>query len=265
MCRIIVSISSDIGSALGERWKEKGLNVVGTSRTPNSDLVFPTVKCDLASPESKIDVVRELLSLSSDGKWDVLVLAAGTQEPIGSFREINFQDWISSLHVNLISQLELLHLLMPYSRKGSRVVMFAGGGTNGPVDYYSAYTLAKIASIKICELLASEEPEMGFTILGPGWVRTKIHEQTIAAGPKAARANYERTLAMLSGKDMVPMVKVLDWIDWIIEQPLEVVSGRNFSAAFDPLGNPALVRALTEDVGMFKLRRSGNSQIWKND
>lgn len=262
MTRLIVSISSDIGFALAKRWIEGGYRVIGTSRKPVPEAKFPTVQCDLASRDSKTKVVEELLANSTGGKWDVLVLAAGSQEPIGKFRETEFSDWAMSLNVNLISQLELLHLLMPHSKKGSRVIMFAGGGTNGPVDYYSAYTLAKIASIKACELLASEEPELGFTILGPGWVRTKIHEQTLKAGPNAARSNYQRTIDMLAGDNMVSMEQVLDWVDWIIEQPIEVVSGRNFSAAHDPMGNQHLLRALTQDEDLFKLRRFGNATEW---
>ena len=97
-------------------------------------------------------------------------------------------------------------------------MFFAGGGTNGAVEHYSAYTISKIASIKVCELLAAEYPEHVFFALGPGWVDTKIHEQTLMAGPMAGR-NHQKTRSILRGGEAVPMKTVVEAINTLMATP----------------------------------------------
>ena len=52
----------------------------------------------------------------------------------------------------------------------------------GPFDNYSAYCVGKLLLIKMTELLDSECPDLQVSIIGTGWVNTKIHRQTLAAG-----------------------------------------------------------------------------------
>ena len=110
------------------------------------------------------------------------------------------------------------------------------------------------------ELLDHEIPDSRFVILGPGWVKTKIHEATLVAKDKAG-ANYERTLEKLDSDQCVPMSKVIEVCDWMVSRPREVVGGRNLSLVFDDWGNPELDTLLAEDPNMYKLRRSGNEKL----
>jgi NAD(P)-dependent dehydrogenase (short-subunit alcohol dehydrogenase family) len=140
------------------------------------------------------------------------------------------------------------------------VLFFSGGGTNNATTYYSAYTVSKIALIKMCELLDAELPGCRFMILGPGWVKTKIHEATLRAGGRAG-ANYQRTIEKLGGSECTPMENVLDCCDWLIELPRNLVSGRNFSVVFDRWGEPELEKKLAAEPHMYKLRRFGNDWL----
>ena len=112
----------------------------------------------------------------------------------------------------------------------------------------------------MCELLDAEVPDTSFVIVGPGWVKTKIHQATLDAGLKAG-ANYEKTKAKLAGDECTPMEKVLDCCDWIIKADRSIISGRNFSVVFDKWEDPALMKKLAEDPDMYKLRRHRND--WK--
>ena len=141
-------------------------------------------------------------------------------------------------------------------------MFFAGGGTNSATVNYSAYTISKIALIKMCELLDAEVKDVRFTILGPGWVGTKIHQATLKAKEDAG-ANYETTKYKLNSDELTPMNEVLDCCDWLINSPREVISGRNFSAVFDKWGSKELSQELVRDSEMYKLRRHGNESIIK--
>lgn len=263
---IICSISSDIGLALADRWLSRGWRVAGTHRTVSDALHAverrgaTAVTCDLASAQS---VESAGAALSGIGLWDTLVLAAGQQEPVGAFADVDFDEWEQSLVVNFSAQMRLLHRLLPNRRTGGgrqpSVIFFAGGGTNNAPVNYSAYILAKIASIKACELLDAEIPDTKFTIIGPGWVATKIHDSTLKAGERAG-SNYQRTIEKLASDELTPMADVLDCIDWAIDAPREVVSGRNFSVVFDRWGDPALDHMLRDDSDMYRLRRMGNDR-----
>jgi len=266
---VIISISSDIGYALGNRWKQAGMDVSGTFRTPSAlvdDLNrsgIKTIHCDVANTKSVSDACDTLRSVAD--QWDYLVLCPGTQEPVGSFAKTDFAEWSKSIEFNFTSQLQFVHeLLSARNKSGERppvVLFFAGGGTNNATVNYSAYTISKIALIKMCELLDAEIPDVNFVILGPGWVKTKIHQATLDAGELAAGANYQKTIYKLASDECTPMDTVLDCCDWLVTEDRKVISGRNFSVVFDKWGSDPLIKKLIEDPHMYKLRRHGND--WK--
>jgi NAD(P)-dependent dehydrogenase (short-subunit alcohol dehydrogenase family) len=185
---------------------------------------------------------------------------------VGPFAGCDFSQWAKSVDVNFIQQLQLVHELLPSRNKQRKhppvVLFFAGGGTNNATVNYSAYTISKIALIKMCELLDAEIPDTSFVILGPGWVKTKIHQATLDAG-EIAGANYKKTIAKLAGDECTPMEKVVACCDWLLGAPRRVVSGRNFSLVFDQWGSSALTEELLKDPNMYKLRRHRND--WKNE
>jgi len=262
---IVISASSDIGLALSNRWLGRGWTVAGTSRTESlgvqalRDAGALLVDCDL-SRRSSVEAACETLCVKAAG-WDVLVLCPGTQEPVGPFEQCDFDAWEDSLRVNFAAQLRVVHHLLPArsraSAAGPCVLFFAGGGTNSATVNYSAYTVSKIALIKMCELLDAEIRDARFVTVGPGWVRTKIHQATLAARARAG-ATYEETLQRLGDGRFTSMQDVVASCEWVIEAPRDVVGGRNFSTVNDAFGSPDLDAALRLDANMYKLRRSGN-------
>ena len=263
--RVIISISSDIGFALANRWLKAGHEIIGTYRTQNLALQklqeqgVKLVHADLKD----VGGVKKACQFLKDkcSSWEFLVMAPGAQEPIGAFAECDFDQWKESVSVNLLEQLRILHELLPFKNNTLSlkplVLFFAGGGTNNATSCYSAYTISKIASIKMMELLDAEIPDIRFSIMGPGWVKTKIHKATLNAKDKAGD-NYLKTIEKLEGNECNPMERVLDCCDWMMTSPREVISGRNFSCVFDQWDNPELVKVLKEDGNIYKLRRFGN-------
>ena len=267
---IIISASSDIGTAMSRRWLARGWNVFGTYRTKSQavdELQSHGVKfayCDLSDPISIRDACSKLQTLCP--QWDVLVMCPGTQDPIGAFMEDSFDEWKESVRVNFTSQMHMIHELLPTRHTNYAlepiVLLFTGGGTNDAPVNYSAYIVSKVALIKMCELLDAEIPDARFAIVGPGWVKTKIHNATLSAGVRAG-ANYQLTINKLAGNGCTPMDEVLDCCDWLVNAPRKVISGRNFSVVFDKWGTEELERRLAEEPNMYKLRRYGNDWLVK--
>jgi len=259
---VIISVSSDIGLSLAEKWLADGHQVVGTYRTESDHLKrlksngLKAVPCFLEDSES---IERCCEVLSQYGVWDCLMLCPGTMKPIGRFEDVDFNEWSRSIDVNFTAQLNVVNKMLPQksSKKTSSVIFFAGGGTNSAPVNYSAYTVSKIALIKMCELLDSESEDCKFTILGPGWVRTKIHLETLDAGDASGDA-YLRTVERLESEQWTEMRSIAECCEWICRSSKEIVSGRNFSVVHDSWGECALESKLQENPNLYKLRRAGN-------
>lgn len=263
---MVIGASSDIGNALCDDWISKNWEVAGTYRT-ESDIVkrlrkrnSSLIHCDLENSKCVDDASSYLITTMK--KWDVLVLGPGLQEPAGLFHECDFDEWEKSLKVNFTSQMRFLHALLASRNSqsfcGPSVLFFAGGGVNSAPVNYSAYTVSKIALIKMVELLAAELPEVKFLIVGPGWVKTKIHHSILNAGVRAG-LSYERTLQMFQNDTFTPMEKVVECCNTLISGSREILTGRNFSVAFDRWDDPRLVELLEMNPDMYKLRRFGNN------
>lgn len=261
---IVISASSDIGEALCKKWAEDGQSIIGTFRTESKAVEnlckiqrVRMLPCDLLN-QREVESACEFISRQS-AEWDVLVFAPGVMDPIGAFETIDWAAWENALQINMMRPLQILHRLLPSRNRVDRptVIFFAGAGTNSSAVNYSAYALSKVSLIKMCELLDAEMPDTRFAIIGPGWVNTKIHQSTLAAGEKAG-GNYRRTLEHFQKDRWVPMEKIVDCCDWVISAPIVAVGGRNFSVVFDDWGTKVLEAALKADQDMYKLRRHKN-------
>jgi hypothetical protein len=134
-------------------------------------------------------------ALQEGWRWDLIVCCYGKLAPIGPFWEADAGEWEGAFWVNLLLPMRQVRKLYTRRALGASVCFFSGAGTGGPAPTYSAYATAKVALVKAVELLDDESPDCKFFILGPGVVRTKIHEQTLAAGERAA--NIERVRALM--------------------------------------------------------------------
>jgi NAD(P)-dependent dehydrogenase (short-subunit alcohol dehydrogenase family) len=266
--RIVIGASSDIGYALSSHWLSLGHKVVGTYRVHSEQINQleaaggELFECDF-SVDSSVDTAAKQI-LASIENWEVLSLLPGTMMPIQPFEECDFNQWVDSFQVNFLNQIRMLHGLLPgrsnSTEHGALILLCAGGGSNSAPKNLSAYTASKIALTKMCELLDAEISDIRSVIVGPGWVKTRIHQEMISAGDLAGEA-YHRTLERFDADNFVPMAQVLACIDWLNSQPREIVGGRNFSVPHDLWGSQAMIDKLNSNINMYKLRRHFNE--WK--
>ena len=133
--------------------------------------------------------------------------------------------------------------------------------TNPTFNNYSAYTVSKIGLIKFCELLSSEYEDVKIRIVGPGFVKTKTHCETLEAG-EAAGNNLKRVRDFMNSEDQgTKFEEIYNCLKWFDQEEKDVVSGRNYSVVNDQWGNERLKTQLIADKNMYKLRRSKNE--WK--
>jgi NAD(P)-dependent dehydrogenase (short-subunit alcohol dehydrogenase family) len=109
---------------------------------------------------------------------------------------------------------------------------------------YAPYHAAKMAVNKTVEQLYYETPACKFFALGPGYIDTKIHKPTLEKNwynPRIEKGNPNT------------VEQVYECLKWCIEQPKEVIGGRNICVS-DPYG-PELAERLKANQSLYKLRR----------
>jgi NAD(P)-dependent dehydrogenase (short-subunit alcohol dehydrogenase family) len=259
---LVVSGSSDIGARLIDHWINLGWTISATYRRMSSGVRAlqergaEFYQLDL-SDASAVNAYTEALRREAR-PWNIFMTCPATMEPIAPFLECRFSAWERSFALNFTRQAQILHAALPLRRSDADqlpiVILWAGPGTNNAPPNYSAEIVAKIAQIKLCEILDAEISDCRFVILGPGWVATKIHQETLSAR-QSAGANFERTKMKLGGTECTPMERITGFVDWAISQPKHVVSGRNFSIVNDIWGDERLALKLATTPDAFKLRR----------
>jgi NAD(P)-dependent dehydrogenase (short-subunit alcohol dehydrogenase family) len=267
---LILGITSDIGRELAVRLGADGWRVAGTRRTDGSPLGpesrdWDIVPCDFASLASVDKAVR---SFHERGlRWGLVVAAVGTERPVGDFFGCNPDEWERGIRVNALAPLRFLREIHELrDRAGSpAVAFFSGSGTNNAAPAYSAYSASKILLVKMCELLDAESADTSFFIIGPGMVRTKIHQQTLEEPEKSGR-NYKKVADFLaSGDPGTSHDDIYRCLLWCLAAGKAVIGGRNIALVHDEWrdGGSALASALKGDQDLYRLRRFGNQLKFK--
>ena len=261
MKAVILSASSDIGIELIKSLSRKGIEIYGTYNKNYPDTNYIKPKNLLKLDIKDYDKEEYKNWIKSIGSWDLFISCIGTQDPVGYITQINTKDWVKGVTNNSVYQIGALINALEFRNKDSisNVIFFAGGGTNSATPAYSSQTLGKITLIKAVELLNDEIDDVKFVILGPGWVKTKIHNSTLEAKDKAGK-NYEKTISMLKqDENLNPIEKVVNDIFKLIDLPKYLVSGRNFSSVHDDLSLNKLEMLYKKNKDFYKLRRNLNN------
>ena len=255
---IVISGSSDIGTSIINDLAKNNNEIVYTYNTNRIDNLknIKAFKLDISSRED----IKKFATNNDLNNWDCLVILPAIQKPIGLFVESDSNEWAASVDLNFTNQMFAIRELIPKRSKKTKIksiMLWAGGGTNSAPKYYSAYTVSKIAQIKMTELLDEELEDVKVSIIGPGWVKTKIHEQTLNA-EKLARENYHTTLEKFKTSKFNSMKDVVSCFKKIISLDKKTAGGRNFSVEHDQWKSDEFIKMLNADRNIYKLRRDFN-------
>jgi NADP-dependent 3-hydroxy acid dehydrogenase YdfG len=267
---IVIGASSDIGSAIARELISSNWEVVGTVRDKKvkhlQNYSNVVAKFNL---ESEKQINKGILKINKIiSHWDALIITPGTMNPIGNFIDVSEKEWFNSILINFINQIRVVKKLLITGNVNSEiepiVIFFAGGGTNSANPCFSAYTVSKIALIKMTEILDEELPNFRIVVIGPGWVETKIHREVLDNVNSPITLKNETKNRILKG-EFVSMPNVVQAILWAINSPKKIIGGRNFSIANDPYKNKLFQEKILEDSNFLKLRRDGNKLFWNTN
>lgn len=175
------------------------------------------------------------------GGWHLIIIALGSVAPVGPWYE---GGWEKNFDSNIFQGIEWLKDLWAWRLPGAIVCFLAGSNPQKIMAGYAPYNASKMALLKVVEQLDYETLDVTFFALGPGYINTKIHHPTLEKNwpnERIARGNPNT------------IEQVYNCLKWCINQPKEVVGGRNICVS-DPYG-PELAERLKTNSNLFKLRR----------
>jgi NAD(P)-dependent dehydrogenase (short-subunit alcohol dehydrogenase family) len=193
--------------------------------------------------------------VDSGGPLSGVVLAAGVLGPVGSIAEVDPSELVRAVEINLLGTLLGLHFAVPRLRASDgRAVTFSGGGGTSPLPRFDAYAASKAGVVRATENVAAAG-EVEINAVAPGFVATRMHEGTLAAGPEAAGKDYyERTRAQLADGGF-PARETAELVSLLLSSQAQGISGRLISAQWDPWREPAFLDRLRRQPDLATLRR----------
>jgi 3-oxoacyl-[acyl-carrier protein] reductase len=197
---IITGGSRGIGKAIATAFLDEGAKIAIAARTAAEiDSTIEELKngsknsvIGVRTDVSSIDDVKNLATQteSAFGKIDILVNAAGVQQPIGPFIETDAHEWIRNININLIGTMLCCKYALPsmISQGRGKIINFSGGGATGPRPYFSAYACSKTAIVRFTEITAIELKDKGIDVnaIAPGAINTNMIKEILEAGEKAS-------------------------------------------------------------------------------
>lgn len=259
---LVTGGSMGIGAAVARSLAERGARVVLVARGAEAleaTLAGLPGERHEAHPLDVADEAgwRELAG--GLGELHGLVCAAAVLEPVGPVGSYEPSRFRRTLDVNVFGTLLAIHHCLPALRTArGAIVTFSGGGGAAPLPRYDAYAASKAAIVRLSENLAAELAEAGVRVncVAPGFVATRMHEATLAAGPAAAGEDYfEHTRRELAGGG-VPAVEAAELVCLLLGDPEPVpFTGRLVSARWDPWREPAFRERLAAARDLATLRR----------
>jgi NAD(P)-dependent dehydrogenase (short-subunit alcohol dehydrogenase family) len=146
-----------------------------------------------------------------------------------------------------------------------KIVNYSGGGAATPFPRYSAYATSKIAIVRFTENLSLELAEDGFDVncVSPGFVLTRLHQDTLAAGSKAAsHAFYENTRKQIESGG-VPPEKAADLTAFLLSSGSDGITGKFIAVPWDAWENKDFRDRLRTDRDFATIRRIDDKTFFK--
>ena len=190
-----------IGRAIAQALAEAGADLFLLSRTEKelketAAMIAPTGRRVLTcrTDVTEADAVKAAVKEAADrlGRIDILVNNAGAQGPIGPLAEIPEEDWIKTIHVNLIGTFLMCRAVLPQmmARRQGKIINLSGGGATWPRPFFSAYGASKAGVVRLTETLSEELKPYRIQVnaVAPGAVSTQMTEEILQAGEQAGPA-----------------------------------------------------------------------------
>lgn len=274
---IISGGSQGIGLSIARKCAKEGARVVIAARNKDAlekarhevNAVLNADHLVYSVDVGDYDKVREFYKWCKKRVRNIhgLVNCAGVYGPIGKLYKIDIKSYHEAVRINFLGTVNICHAFHPLFNSSSRkkIVNFSGGGAATPFPNYSAYATSKIAIVRFTENLALELREEKFDVncVAPGFVITRLHQQTLAAGAEnSGAAFFENTRKQIENGGVSPEIAA-ELTVFLLSEKSDGITGKFISAPWDPWRDEAFQERLRIDPDLATLRRIDDKTFFK--
>ncbi|MBT4431715.1 MAG: SDR family oxidoreductase [Nitrospinaceae bacterium] len=242
---LITGGSLGIGKATVTKFLDEGAKVAFCARNEqeikkavaefekiNPDVL--SVRADITDKEQVANMVEA--ATRRFGNIDILVNNAGIYGPIGPSWEVDLDLWEEAMRINLFGTMKVCQAVVPLMIKagGGKIINIAGGGAAGPFPRYSAYASSKAALVRVTENLSIELSDHNIQVnsIAPGFVVTRLHQQTMDAGDNAGAEFLQKTRKEMEEGGVDPSVPAA-LAAYLASPRGDAITGKFISAIWD--------------------------------
>jgi NAD(P)-dependent dehydrogenase (short-subunit alcohol dehydrogenase family)/uncharacterized protein YndB with AHSA1/START domain len=176
MTALVTGGSRGLGLAMATALLKTGMPVAAVSRSGESIESVCSYRGDVTDPDF---MRRTIESIEKDlGPLTLLVNNAGIFGPIGPMADVPHDEWWRVIEVHVRGTAIAMQLALPRmcSRGRGRVINVVSGGAIRGSTYFTAYSAAKAAVVRLTESAAAEVRPYGVSIFAmePGTVATDM-------------------------------------------------------------------------------------------
>ena len=274
---IITGGSLGIGLAISKKCVSEGARVIIAARNQN-DLEKALTELNKISSSDHMIYSLDVSSfekIKGFSQWcvssgidiDGIVNCAGVYGPIGKTTVVNMEKFTEAIQINFLGTVYMCNVFAPLlkSKGRKKIVNFSGGGAATPFANYSAYATSKIAIVRFTENLAIELSDNEFDIncVAPGFVITRLHDQTLAEGPNISGDSFYESTKKQIESGGVPPEKAANLTAFLLSEQSDGISGKFISAPWDPWQTVDFQTLLKSDKDFATLRRIDNKTFYK--
>ena len=176
---LITGVGSGLGEALAKAYIEEGDTVYAIGRKYPKEIYshprFFFFPYDLSGTFSLQESVKEFINRHT---FDLVILNAGVLGEIKMLNESDLLDIKAVMEVNVWANKELIDVLSHFATVKQIVAVSSGAAVNGSKGW-GAYSLSKSALNMLLNVYAKELPQIHFTALAPGVIRTPMVEHIL--------------------------------------------------------------------------------------
>jgi len=275
---LITGGSLGIGFATAKKCVEEGSRVIIVARnktTLHSSLkILNQISTEQEHLLYSLDV-KNINAVNNFSKWiedqkvkiNGLVNCAGVYGPIGKTIEVDMKQFTKAFNINFFGTIYMCNAIIPIMDNSERrkVVNFSGGGAATPFPNYSAYATSKAAIVRFTENLNIEltNKKIDINSVAPGFVATRLHEDTLKAGPEKSGNNfYNNTIEQIKEKSVPPELAA-DLTAFLLSKDSDGIGGKFISAPWDDWENINFKKKLIKDQDFATLRRVDDKIFYK--
>lgn len=266
---LVTGASRGLGLEIALRLAADGASLALAARDREA-LEVAAKKISACYPDSSVEIFRADFTVQRDidaladwalEQWpaiDILINNAAIQGPIGRFEQADWAQWKAVFDVNVFAPARLAQRLVSTMRRqrSGKIINISGGGATSPRPDFSAYAASKCALVRLTETLAEElrDSRIDVNAVSPGAMNTRMLDEVIAAGPNAARHEYEAALKRQK-QGGAPASRAAGLVAWLASSASDGITGKLISAVWDDWERLDQRRHELEKTELFTLRR----------